>query len=439
MADDWRRPIAARPRAWVLGSAHPSADRSIAWGDPFPNFSDPDVLIVDLTTLTVPVLERMDGQKLAEARQSIRDKYYSRGIVVVITQPSFSVTKESGTCTNYSMLPIELQTKKVPKGRAIMWGNHEIFRAYRPHVEHFSFYIESYDSCLIRPPFAMLENFRFFVPPGLEIQDRSQHYLGAMLTVSELDDAELRLSVNEMGQLVLLPPPTGLVHDAIGSILSVYGKAPLREEVPPAWVEKVAIQKGMQLKAKITNLREQGDQIWARMDALARERDGVLGHRRLLYSKGGDLEAAVANAFRLLGIEAEQAGGADKEDCVLAMDAGGYAHGVVEVKGADGRTRQQDIVQCGKWVDVWYAREGKLPKGVFVPNQHRKEEYSESRQERLWFEPNELEYAKMKNICIIPSCALFEAAKKALDGEAPDRAEIVARIAGTKGVLERVF
>ena len=225
MADDWRRSIVAKPRVWVLGSAHPSADRSIAWGDPFPNFSDPDVLIVDLTTLTVPVLEGMDGQKLAEARRSIMDKYYSRGIVVVITQPNFSVSKEGSARTNYSMLPIELQTKKVPAGSVITWGSHEIFRAYRPHVEHFSFHIESHEPRLARPPLATLKNFELFVPPGLEIQDRSQHYLGATLTVSEWDDAERRPSVDEMGQLVLLPPPTGPVRDAIGSILSVYGKA----------------------------------------------------------------------------------------------------------------------------------------------------------------------------------------------------------------------
>ena len=225
MPDAWRRSIAARPRVWVLGSAHPSADMSIAWGDPFPNFSDPDVLIVDLTTLTVPVLERMGGQKLEEARQSIRDKYYSRGIVVVITQPTFSITKEENTRTNYSMLPIELQTKKVPKGHAIMWGDHEIFRAYRPHVGHFSFHIESHEPKLTRPPFAMLKNFELLVPHCQGIMDRSQHYLGAMLTVREWDDFEWRPSVAEMGQLVLLPPPTGPVRDAIGSILSVYGKA----------------------------------------------------------------------------------------------------------------------------------------------------------------------------------------------------------------------
>ena len=66
-------------------------------------------------------------------------------------------------------------------------------------------------------------------------------------------------------------------------------------------------------------------------------------------------------------------------------------------------------------------------------------EYPKSEQERLRFEPNELEYAEAKDICIIPSCALFEAAKKVLDGAALDGAEIAARIAGTRGVLERVF
>ena len=225
MPDPWRRPIAANPRAWILGSGHPHADRSIGWDDPFPNFSDPDILIVDLTTLTVPVLESMDGKKLQEARQSIMDKYCSRGIVVVITQPNFSVTRDGRTRSNYCMLPIELQTKKVPKGRAIMWGDHEIFRAYRPHVEYFSFHIKSHESKLTRPPFAMLKNFELFVPHCQGILDRSQHYLGAMLTVHEWDDFEPPSWVNEVGQLVLLPPPTGPVKDAIGSILSVYRKA----------------------------------------------------------------------------------------------------------------------------------------------------------------------------------------------------------------------
>jgi hypothetical protein len=36
---------------WVLGSEHPNAHKSISWLSPFPNFSNCDVLIVNLKSL----------------------------------------------------------------------------------------------------------------------------------------------------------------------------------------------------------------------------------------------------------------------------------------------------------------------------------------------------------------------------------------------------
>ena len=447
--DDRRSRAARNPQVWLLGNRHLGADISIGWDDEFPNLSDPDVLVVDLTTLTEEILYKTDWQKLAQAREALRDKLFHGGSIIVVSQrrifarpphvpPADAVQPPRPySPSNYSIFPVSLETKSVPAGRRIIVDDGHDFKAYMSSVKSFTFYIKGYEDDY-GPQYGHPRRARLMRADNKSVKDNSENDLGFTLVVTESDDGAHFAPAKNAGQLVFLPPPTGPTDGAIGKILAVYGKSPLREEVPPAWLEKVAVQKGMQLQAEIDKLEEQGDQIWARMDALVRERDGVLAHRRLLHSKGGELEAAVADAFRLLGLDAWRTNKAD-EDCILAMDAGGYAHGVVEVKGADGRTRQQDIVQCGKWVDVWYAREGELPKGVFVPNQHRMKEYPKSEQERLRFEPNELEYAEAKDICIIPSCALFEAAKRALDGVAPDRAEIEARIAGTRGVLDRVF
>ena len=187
-------------------------------------------------------------------------------------------------------------------------------------------------------------------------------------------------------------------------------------------------------------VRGAASEIRAQVSDLRGRRDEILGHRRLLYAKGAELEEAVVDAFRALGFaEAKQMAGADQADCIIDINAGGYLHGLVEVKGADGRTGERHIAQCAKWVDKAHEADGKPSKGIFVSNQHRSAEYPGSTKDRLWFEEKELEYAKMRDICIIPSCVLFEAVKRALDEEAPVRAEMAARIAGTGGVLERVF
>jgi hypothetical protein len=36
------------PTIWVLGSANTNADKSIEWADKLPNFTDPDIVIVNL-------------------------------------------------------------------------------------------------------------------------------------------------------------------------------------------------------------------------------------------------------------------------------------------------------------------------------------------------------------------------------------------------------
>jgi hypothetical protein len=51
-------------QVWVLGSKNQNADRYILWSHKsFPNFHDPDVLIINLSSLDEEVLRYIDKTK----------------------------------------------------------------------------------------------------------------------------------------------------------------------------------------------------------------------------------------------------------------------------------------------------------------------------------------------------------------------------------------
>src|SRR5687767_6142544 len=77
----------------------------------------------------------------------------------------------------------------------------------------------------------------------------------------------------------------------------------------------------------------------------------------------------------------------------------GYKRGVLEVKGANTRTSESNLTQCSKWTDQYYELDKKISKPIFISNQYKDMEYPASKEKRLHFEKNEIDYAKMKSIC----------------------------------------
>lgn len=204
-------------RVWLLGNAHPSADRSIHWDDdPFPNLSDPDALVVDLTTLTGPVLERIGKAKLDRVQPLVRDKIINRGTVVVITKPFFPVvagralTEDTSSTpsepymqspaaySNYQILPIRLTTRDVPAGGVIEVDPEHTFKEYADNVRRFSFYIEGYSPRAIMDT-EMNSSVKIELAPvqGQEIKDNSGHDLGLTLTAEVVDHYNYTTSPHE--------------------------------------------------------------------------------------------------------------------------------------------------------------------------------------------------------------------------------------------------
>lgn len=437
-------------QVWLVGNRHSNADKSIGWDDPFPNLSDLDVLVADLTTLTEPVLRRIDKAKLDQARKLLEDRLFSGGTIVIITQPVHSTgpggalpgsASPTPAYTNYHIFPLSIRTMAVPDGTRIVTDDSHDFRAYARSIKSFSFHIETYYPEINPELPASSHNAGLAFIPGQGIRDNSRHDLGSTLSIAAVRNGQFSGWLPGAGRLVLLPPPTEPAHEAIGKILSVYGKTSPRPELPPGWAEQVPLEPVEKCRAEMARLESEKFKIQGEIDRLASKNDRILAHRRLLYSRGPDLEDAVIQAFGALGFDdVESKGGADMEDAALGMGSGTpYRRGVIEVKGTNRGTRMQDIDQCDRWARQRAAADGTPSKGIFIPNQHRLKPYPESSEIRVRIEPNQLEQARLKDICIIPACALFEAVRRVLDGEKPDRASIAARIAASKGVLEDIL
>ena len=139
----WRRGGRAAEqdaRVWLLGNAHPRADRSIDWDDdPLSNPSNPDALVVDFSALTTPVLGKIGRAKLDRAREIVRDKIRNCGTVIVMAQPFFWANPHHApdknlspspdlpmgdplACSYYQIFPTWLATTHVQRGKKIVVG-----------------------------------------------------------------------------------------------------------------------------------------------------------------------------------------------------------------------------------------------------------------------------------------------------------------------------
>ena len=239
------------PPVWLLGNDHPGADRSIDWRGGIPNMSDPDILIVDMTTLTEDTTYQIGRYTLGHIQKSIRDKFFYGGSTIVVIMGamvwapppdaatrgpifSFDGSLDPYAYSNYHVLPTVPEIVQAGRGRRILPDAGHDFKAYLDAVSHFNFYIEGHD-LTIRMGHG---GPRFYLEKvdGQSIMDNSGHYLGFTLVVTEAGGGMRTRSVENTGKLVFLPPYTEPAADAIGKILSACRKAlpPCRPASGPA-------------------------------------------------------------------------------------------------------------------------------------------------------------------------------------------------------------
>ena len=239
------------------------------------------------------------------------------------------------------------------------------------------------------------------------------------------------------GQIAFLPPCKDIsTEEAINDIIEVFKKKESKE-TPPEWTSLIDLPGLKNVNDEIAQLNSTKASIEAQISTSQMKKETLEAHSRLLYATGTALEDSVYNAFKLIGLDdITRLREKNKEDWVFKFQtANEFEYGIIEVKGVDARTTLGHLTQTNKWTDEYFENNKKVSKAIFVPNQHRSAKYPDSKEKRIHFEPNELEYARMKHVCILPSCVIFEAVHEHLEGKIRTRAEMEKKIAQASGLI----
>jgi hypothetical protein len=194
-----------------------------------------------------------------------------------------------------------------------------------------------------------------------------------------------------------------------------------------------------EIESKLNKVQKSRSLLEGQIESLKKKKQDLEKHYRLLTSYGRSLECAVYEAFKFLGFkEISTKRSNDKEDWVFSFkNVSDFKYGVIEVKGANSRVDLNDLRQCDEW--AWdYMEKNTVSKGIFIANQFRTESYPNSKDKRCDFDHNHVKFAKNHEICILPSCVLFEIVIQHLKSNNISREHIEKVIANTNGILKEL-
>ena len=446
--------MSSEKEIWVVGHAQTNADKSFSWCDESHSITDADIVIVDIGTLPTVLQLKAKSRDyvnnelldMVKARlihnneyeteintrydtylknindwihtliRNMENKVLGGGHVVLLLHhhvPPMPVYPEY-----HNLLPFSTKIHNDEIRNKIIFDKHYL-KEYLNHVKHVNYGLE-----FPSPNYIGFKQDR--------IVDNSNQLLGIEYAFG---------GENQPGRLTLLPSAVASGHgELITQIVSSFKKNAY--EPPPTWIKHTPIVKMDEIVKKIERLQVEAGAIDLTIKQLESEKNILGKYHDLLFSTGTQLEESVKQAFSLLGFgEINKKRGNECEDWIIDLKSSQEVEfGVMEVKGKKAKTKMADIVQCHKWTEDYLQIEPSVKtKGIFVSNQFRLQKFPESKTERKRFEPNELEYALKREICIIPTYVLFEAVSHVLEGELLDRSAIEEKILSTNGVLEAML
>jgi hypothetical protein len=320
---------------------------------------------------------------------------------------------------------------------------------YSKYVESSSFFINGVNSeylweYLTSHTYPSIERYPF----SSQIADMHVNWLYKMVNVSGqtigiairfyLLDAK-QTELHKTGILVFLPPSTKITSsDAIEVLVNSLIGQNIKEE-PPDWIKRINLPHVAELDQQISEKLKIIEEANKEIKQLEIDKTEIENHKELLWVNDKPLENAVRDAFLLLGFgEIRPGRSKELEDLVIDFKTSKeFVHGVFEVKGREKKTSMADMNQCDKWVKEYFVTENKNVKGIFVPSQFRRTETEDSKM-RLKFEPNEIEFAKRFNLCVLPTVELFKAVVHVLKGNQLPREEIERKILEAKPICKLV-
>lgn len=435
---------------WVLGSKNQKAHRTVEWKSPFPNFSNSDILIVNLQSLDLSVKEFV-RTLFDEARKQLFDMLMTGDKTVIIIMPSKP--------TEISWLPIFPVCKPTAPAKIGEVPELPLIKNYLKTVETCSYYFHDIDIAYFdektNPKSKTSERYYFTTKAKnhhsmqFAIENKIQNVakqtvggsLRAVIYYGTVWDASRDRWVYEgkhiSGPVLFLPSSTKLDTDhAIDLLLDSLVGAVVEEPIGPDWEKSIDVPGLATSQSKLQKIEEQIQSLGKRAGEINEEIMNTTRLRRLLWADGGHLEGVVRDAFETLGFsEMRKIRAENLEDWVFDFKhVKEYEHAVLEIKGSEKRTSMADLTQCNKWAED-YMLDGKKAKGVFVTNQFRLTNPETNIKEREQFSPSELEYAKKREICVLPTTKVFDAVvRKMKTGQEPTRAQVEKKIVEAAGL-----
>ena len=430
---------------WVLGSKHPNAHKSISWGSPFPNFANCDILIVNLQSLGIEVFEKRRSELFAEARRYIFD------LLMTGEKTVFIIASSNQDLLGW--LPIRPNIREIARGEIGDYNVEPPADEYMKMVEDCPYYIHDFELHyaldMTSPESNYHENYSF----TSMAQQHPNHFRSGVNVYSKISNKAKQLVGGSFRYLIrygyqgaeqfvsgvfhFLPPPTKVTAErAIDIMVNILTGGELMES-PPPWENKIDLPGLQDVQHQIVQREEEKETLIKDIERLRDKEDKLIKVRRLLWTKGTPLENIVKDAFVFLEFpEIRRIREENLEDWVIDFKfIPDYKHAVFEIKGADERTCLADLTQCNKWVED-YMLENKKVKGIFVPNQHRLSDIPKSQKKREHFEENEKDYARTREICILPSHEIFHAVAKKMRNAQITRKFIEEKIASAKGICK---
>ena len=431
---------------WVLGSKHPNAHKSISWGSSFPNFANCDILIVNLQSLGKEQFSKRELELFGQARRYIFDLLMTSEKEIFIISSSDQYLLE--------WLPIYPHIRKIARGEIGDYTVESPADEYMKMVEDCPYYIHDFDFDYAHdktnPESKYHENYPFTSKARLypdyfdsniivysAVRNKANQLVGGSFGY------QIRYGYQGAGGFIsgvfhFLPPPTSCTAEqAIDIMVNVLTGGELIES-PPTWENKIDLPGLQEIRSKIVQKEGEKETLIKDIDKLRDKEDKMIRFRRLLWTKGKPLENIVKEAFVFLGFsEIRRIREENLEDWVIDFKfIPEYKHAVFEIKGADERTSLANLTQCNKWVED-YMLEKKKVKGTFVPNQYRLSDIPTSQKKREHFEENEKDYARTREICILPSHEIFYAVFEKMRGNTQiTRKFIEEKIAESYGICK---
>jgi len=415
---------------WVLGAESSNADRSIDWYQICPNLANCDVLIVNLDSIPNldPKRERMN---FYEVRKYIFHLLMTGEKTVIFILPK---SMKGTPHFLFEIMPVEPILETIARCEFSRFDFEgldntiaEAFKDYLEAVKDCNYYISSFNTNFFWGTINPESNWdtretydftsrihSFSILKFSDIWNKARQRIGMSFRMIIQNHNSKDLS--ETGFIHILPPQTEIsVEEGIEVIVNHLIGRELKEP-PPKWEQRIKIPSLDEVISKINQLNIDIEKIAEQRKGFETERDRLVRFRRLLWTKGEKvLQESVKDAFIELGFtEIRQERAKNLEDWIFDFKLKRLI-GVLEVTGSDKRTSLKDLRKCADWITD-YDQKGKDCKGIFIPNQYRREEYPKSKKKREHFEGNEIRFAVKHNICILPAHLLFEAVVEKMKG-----------------------